>query len=295
MARRASLTEGSDRAAKSYKAKVSSLTSERAGLQVQIRELAEELMKHRSDPKHRSDLKHSSVVRVRAEDKEKEARKDAKVVEDELGLAREELQAVKGDLWAKMAALEWAWQEDLEAGNSMECLTEELSRLWMDLARQEALASRRGEVIVELKDEAYTQWASGWLAFQRWASRAFPDLEFNIQLSDEEVEGSASEAEVDAVTEVLLGTPDHVPLLSDSRVPSRASSFASPAGAPLFYSSTSGSRGQTSSVYALSFFFLFWSILARSLGFCIASDFDYLLIYQDSSINSFAPFTVSLI
>ena len=58
----------------------------------------------------------------------------------------------------------------------MECLTEELSRLRMDLTRQEALASQRGEVIVELKDEACTQWASGWLAFQRRASRAFPDL-----------------------------------------------------------------------------------------------------------------------
>ena len=58
----------------------------------------------------------------------------------------------------------------------------------MDLARQEALAGQRGEVIVELKDEACTQWNSGWLAFQLRASRAFPDLEFNIQLSDEEFE-----------------------------------------------------------------------------------------------------------
>ena len=100
-------------------------------------------------------------------------------------------------MWAKIAALERARQEALEVGNSMECLTKELDRLRMDLARQEALASRRGEVIVELKDEACTQWASRWLAFQRQASRAFLDLEFNIQLSDEEVEGSASEAEVD--------------------------------------------------------------------------------------------------
>ena len=74
----------------------------------------------------------------------------------------------------------------------MECLTEELGRLRMDLARQEALASRRGKVIVEFKDEACNQWASGWLAFQCQASLAFPDLEFNIQLSDEEVEGSGS-------------------------------------------------------------------------------------------------------
>ena len=85
LARRASLTDGSARAAMSYKAKVASLTSERAGLQAQIRELTEELMKHRSD------LKHASVARARAEDKENEARKDVKVAEDELRLAREEL------------------------------------------------------------------------------------------------------------------------------------------------------------------------------------------------------------
>ena len=42
---------------------------------------------------------------------------------------------------------------------------EELGKLWMDLERQEALASRRGEVIAELRDEASTQWASRWLAF----------------------------------------------------------------------------------------------------------------------------------
>ena len=52
LARRASLTEGSARAAKSYKTKVASLTSERAGLQAQIRELTEKLVKHRSDLKH---------------------------------------------------------------------------------------------------------------------------------------------------------------------------------------------------------------------------------------------------
>ena len=129
LTRRASLTEGSARATKSYKAKVASLTSERASLQGQIRELTEELVKHRSD------LKHASMARAWAEDKEKEARKDAKVAEDDLRLAREELQVIKGDLWAKMAALEWACQEALEAGNSVECLTEELDRLRMDLAR----------------------------------------------------------------------------------------------------------------------------------------------------------------
>ena len=242
LARRASLTEGSAKAAKSYKAKVASLTSERASLQAQIRELIEELVKHRSD------LKHTSAVRAWAEDKEKEARKDAKVVEDELRLAREELQAVKGNLWAKMAALERARQEALEGGNSVECPTEEFGRLRMDLARQEALDSQRGEVIAELKDEACTQWASGWLAFQRRASRAFPDLEFNIQLFDEEVKGSASEVEVDAGVEVSSRAPDCAPLPGDSQVPLGASSFASPVGAPPFDSSTSASRGPTSGI-----------------------------------------------
>ena len=104
----------------------------------------------------------------------------------------------------------------------------------MDLTRQEALARQRGEVIAELKDEACTQWAYGWLAFQRRASRAFPDLEFNIQLSDEEVEGSASEVEVDASAEVF---PGRAPLLGDSRVPLGASSSASPVGASPFDSS----------------------------------------------------------
>ena len=239
---RANLTEGSSRAAKSYKAKVASLTSKRAGLVAQIRELTEELVKHRYD------LKHTSVARAWAEDKEKEARKDAKVAEDKLWLAREELQAVKGDLWAKMEALEWAGQKALEASNSLECVTKELGRLWMDLARQEALASWRGEVIAELKDEACTQWAFGWLAFQCLASRAFPDLEFIIQLSDEEFEGSAFEVEVDAGAEVFSGAPDRALLLGDSRVPSRASSSASLVGAPLFDSFTSASRGPTSSV-----------------------------------------------
>ena len=150
LARRASHTEGAAKLAKSYKAKVASLTSERAVLRAQIRDLTEQLVKHRSN------LKHASMARARVKDREKKARKDVKVAEDELRLVREELQAVKGDLCAKMTALDRVHQEALEAGNSMERLTKELGRLRMDLERQEALASRRGEVIAELRDEAYT-------------------------------------------------------------------------------------------------------------------------------------------
>ena len=57
--------------------------------------------------KHMSDLKHASTARARAEDREREARKDVKVSEDQLRLAREELQAIKGDLCAKVTTLEW--------------------------------------------------------------------------------------------------------------------------------------------------------------------------------------------
>ena len=63
LARRVSLNEGSARAAKSYKGKDASLTSEKASLRAQIRDLTEELVKHRSN------LKHASTARAWAEDK----------------------------------------------------------------------------------------------------------------------------------------------------------------------------------------------------------------------------------
>ena len=129
----------------------------------------------------------------------------------------------------------------------MERLTKELDELRMELERQEALASRRGEVIAELRDKACTQWASGWLGFQRKASRAFLNLVFNIQLSDEEVEESASEAEADTGIEVLSGALDRVPLPDDFWVPLESSSSTLPTGAPPFDPFTTVSRGPTSS------------------------------------------------
>ena len=86
-------------------------------------------------------------------------------------------------------------------------------------------------MIAKLRDEACTQWASGWLAFQRRASRAFPDLEFNIQFFDEEVEESVFEAEANAGAKVLSGAPDRAPLPDDLRVPPEASSPTLPTGA----------------------------------------------------------------
>ena len=64
-----------------------------------------------------------------------------------------------------MTTLDWVRQEALEVGSFVEHLIEELGKLRVDLERQEALDSQRNEVIVELRDEACTQWASRWLAF----------------------------------------------------------------------------------------------------------------------------------
>ena len=58
-----------------------------------------------------------------------------KFAKDELRLAREELLAVKGDLCTKVTKLDRVRQEALEARNSVERLTEELDKLWMDLER----------------------------------------------------------------------------------------------------------------------------------------------------------------
>ena len=102
-------------------------------------------------------------------------------------------------------------------------------------------------MIAELKDEACNQWASGWLAFQRRASRAFPDLEFNIQLFDEEVEESSSEAKAVAGVEVLSMAPDRAHLPDDLRVPPGASSPTLPTGALPFNPPASVNRGPTSS------------------------------------------------
>ena len=62
-----------------------------------------------------------------------------------------------------------------------------------DLQRQETLVVHRDGAIASLKDEVYTQWASGWFAFQKKPASAYPDLDFNFDIpSDEEAEGSFS-------------------------------------------------------------------------------------------------------
>ena len=116
--------------------------------------------------KHKSDLKHTSTAKARTEDGEKEAREGLRFTKDELREVKEELQAAREELCTKLAALDRAHREASEAESSVEHLTEECNALRGDFQRQEAFVSQRDGVIAELRDEACTLWASGWLTFQ---------------------------------------------------------------------------------------------------------------------------------
>ena len=111
----------------------------------------------------------------------------------ELRESKEELRAAKDELRDKTALLDGDRHAASEAVNSEERLTEECRGLRGDLHQQVALVAQRDEVIGRLRDEACIQWASGWLAFQRKASIAYPGLDFNLDIpSDEEAEESLS-------------------------------------------------------------------------------------------------------
>ena len=113
--------------------------------------------------------------------------------QSELWGSREELRVARDELRNKTALLNGARREASEAISSVERLTEEFHGLRGNLHRQETLVIQRDDVIARLKDEACTQWASGWLAFQRKAANAYPGLDFNFDIpSDEEVEESLS-------------------------------------------------------------------------------------------------------
>ena len=85
--------------------------------------------------------------------------------QSELLGSREELRAARDELRNKTALLDGARREASEAISFVERLTEECHGLRGDLHRQETLVVQRDEVIARLRDEAYTQWASEWLAF----------------------------------------------------------------------------------------------------------------------------------
>ena len=97
LANRACLFEGSARAAEAYKAEVASLTLERSNLRAQMQHLSEDVAMHRFD------LKHTVMAKLRAEEQDKKARDELRVVayelrmvEDELQIAKEELKTFRG-------------------------------------------------------------------------------------------------------------------------------------------------------------------------------------------------------
>ena len=75
------------------------------------------------------------------------------------------LRVARDELRNKAALLNGARREASEAVSFIERLTEECHGLQGDLQRQETLVVQRDGAIASLRDEACTQWASGWLAF----------------------------------------------------------------------------------------------------------------------------------
>ena len=141
-------------------------------------------------------------------------------------LVKEEFQAAREELCTKVTALDQACREVSKAESSMERLAEECNALRGDLQRQEAMVNHKDGVIAELRDEACTLWASGWLDFQRRAAQAFPSLDFNFPVPDpneKEAEESVSEDEADP--EVFSDTPSSTPLPGEDEVPVEASSL----------------------------------------------------------------------
>ena len=60
------------------------------------------------------------------------------------------------------------------------------------------MVSQKVGVIVELRDEPCTLWASGWLAFQGKASKVFPGLSFDFPIpAVDEIEEFESDGEND--------------------------------------------------------------------------------------------------
>ena len=93
------------------------------------------------------------------------------------------------------------------------------------------MVSQKEGVITELRDKAYTLWASGWLAFRRKATKVFSGLDFNFQFPTEE-EAEKFDFDDEANPMVLSNTPNSVPFPSGLEIetPVEASSPTSVAG-----------------------------------------------------------------
>ena len=117
----------------------------------------------------------------------------------------------KDELRNKTSLLDGARREAAEAVSFVERLTEECHGLRGDLHRQETLVVKRDKVIARLRDEAYTQWASVWLSFQKKAANAYPGLDFNFDIpNDEEAEGIVEDEGVGVTHEALIRHHRHL-------------------------------------------------------------------------------------
>ena len=92
LAEKAKLNERHVKIARIYKAKVASLTSERAELQERAQYMTEEIERLKSD------LKHTSSARAREESREDEVWSSLTTAEGELREVRGELQVAQNDL-----------------------------------------------------------------------------------------------------------------------------------------------------------------------------------------------------
>ena len=228
LTRKAKINEGHVKAARVYKARAS-LTSERTELRDRVQRMTEVAERLKSDLKHtmsararaegREDKVRNSLTAAEGELREvrdelrvaqndlteardglQSAQYELQMVRDELLTSRgelrefkEELRTENDELRDKTTLLDGARREASEAVNSTERLTEECRGLRGDLHQQITLVAQRDEVIGRLRDQASTQWASGWLAFQQKAANVYSGLDFNFDLpSDEAVDESFS-------------------------------------------------------------------------------------------------------
>ena len=92
LAKKSNLNEGRAKAARVYKARVASLSSERTELRDRVQRMTEEVVKLKFD------LKHTALARAWAESREDEARNSLRATEGELREVRDELRVAKNDL-----------------------------------------------------------------------------------------------------------------------------------------------------------------------------------------------------
>ena len=92
LSKKAKLNERHVKAARVYKARVASLTSERIELQERVQRMTEEMKRLKYD------LKHTMSASARAESREDEVRNSLTVIEGELQEVRGELRVPQNDL-----------------------------------------------------------------------------------------------------------------------------------------------------------------------------------------------------